>query len=158
MDKLFLHAVTEEDLPEVVRAWSPDRKPISEEDARGVIAHMRKNYAKNQRGRVCHLCLAVCSEDAPGIIMGLCGLDGSASQTEPEIFIVLREGYRGKGIGSWCAREVLRIAVEDYALKGVHGGCARDNVASWRALEKAGMVQYGVTKEGDPQFRYRAKA
>ena len=53
-----------------------------------------------------------------------------------------------------CVKELLRIAAEDYALAGVHGGCARENIASARAMEKGGMVQYGTEENGDPLFRF----
>ena len=51
----------------------------------------------------------------------------------------------------------MRIAAEDYALSGVHGGCAKENIASARAMEKGGMVQYGTEENGDPLFRFTAK-
>ena len=53
-------------------------------------------------------------------------------------------------------KELLRIAAEDYALSGVHGGCAKENIASARAMEKGGMVQYGTEENGDPLFRFCA--
>ena len=162
-EQLILHPVTEEDLPEVVRTWpyAPLRKqfydPVSEAEARGAIDYMRDNYAKNTRGCIYHLCLAVCGKDHPGTIMGWCGLDGRASHTEPEIFILLDEEYRGKGYGTQCVKELLRIAAEDFCLQSVHGGCDKDNIASKRAMEKGGMVQYGTEEGGDPLFRFNAK-
>ncbi len=101
--------------------------------------------------------MAVCGTDHPGTIMGWCGLDGTRNHAEPEIFIRLDEEYRNRGYGTKCVRELLRIAAEDYALSGVHGGCARENVASARAMEKGGMVQYGTEENGDPLFRFCAK-
>lgn len=86
--------------------------------------------------------------------MGWCGLDGTRSHTEPEIFIILNEAYQNKGYGSWCVKEILRMAVEEYDLQSVHGGCAKDNIASGRVMEKAGMVQYGTQDNGDPVFRF----
>ena len=62
--------------------------------------------------------------------MGWCGLDGSRNHTEPEIFVLLDEPYRGKGYGTMCVKEMLRIATEDYAILGVHGGCAKENISS----------------------------
>ena len=50
----------------------------------------------------------------------------------------------------------LRIATEDYGLPGVHGGCDKDNIASRRAMEKGGMIQYGAEDNGDPLFRFIA--
>ena len=47
-----------------------------------------------------------------------------------------------------------RVSLEDYALSGVHGGCAKENIASARAMEKGGMVQYGTEENGDPLFHF----
>ena len=46
---------------------------------------------------------------------------------------------------------------EGYELSSVHGGCDRENIASRRAMEKGGMVQYGTEDNGDPLFRFTAK-
>ena len=154
---LILRYVTEENVYEVARTWPSDHSPISVAEAEGAIDYMRKNHAKNAKGCVHHLCLAVCPADDPHLIMGWCGLDGSRSHTEPEIFILLDEPYRNKGYGTLCVRELLRIAEEDYELPGVHGGCDKDNIASIRAMEKGGMRQYGTEENGDPLFRFTAK-
>ena len=156
-DPLVLRFVTEEDLPEVARTWPSDHRPVSEEEARGAISYMRNNYARNTKGCVYHLCLAVCRADDPRTIMGWCGLDGGRSHTEPEIFILLDPEYRNRGYGTQCVKELLRIAVDDYSLSGIHGGCDKDNIASRRAMEKGGMVQYGTEDNGDPLFRFYAK-
>ena len=58
---------------------------------------------------------------------------------------------------TWPSDQLLRIAAEDYALSSVHGGCAKENIASARAMEKSGMVQYGTEENGDPLFRFTAK-
>ncbi|MBR6221057.1 MAG: GNAT family N-acetyltransferase [Clostridia bacterium] len=156
-ESLILHFVTEEDLAEVARTWPAEHHPLSDAKAREAIAYMRGNYGRNAKGRLFHLCLAVCGKERPGTIMGWCGLDGTRNHAEPEIFILLDEAYRNKGYGTQCVRELLRIAAEDYALSGVHGGCARENVASARAMEKGGMARYGTEENGDPLFRYTAK-
>lgn len=153
-EKLFLHAVTNEDAEEVAKTWPSDHTPLSLEEANGVIHGLQDNYSKNTKGCVFHLCLALCRESDPGVIMGWCGLDGTRSHTEPEIFIILNEAYQNKGYGSWCVKEILRMAVEEYDLQSVHGGCAKDNIASGRVMEKAGMVQYGTQDNGDPVFRF----
>ena len=156
-ERLILHSVTEEDLPEVARTWPSDHRPVSEEEASDAIQRMQKNYARNTRGCIYHLCLAVCGINDPKTIMGWCGLDGSRSHTEPEIFILLDEEYQNQGYGTQCVKELLRIAVEDFALQSVHGGCAKENIASRRAMEKGGMVQYGTEDNGDPLFRFCAR-
>ncbi|MBO4885668.1 MAG: GNAT family N-acetyltransferase [Clostridia bacterium] len=156
-EQLILRAVTEDDLAEVARTWPSDHRPISEAEARGVIAHMRRNNARNARGCVCHLCLAVCGADDPQTIMGWCGLDGGRNRAEPEIFILLDEEYQNKGYGTQCVKELLRIAAEDFSLQSVHGGCDKENFASRRVMEKGGMVQYGTEENGDPLFRFYVK-
>ena len=156
-EQLLLRFVTEDDLPEVMRTWPSNHRPVSEAEAREAIASMRGNCERNRKGCICHLCLAVCGKDHPGTIMGWCGLDGRRNHVEPEIFILLDEEYRNKGYGTQCVKELLRIAAEDYGLSSVHGGCAKENVASARAMEKGGMVQYGTEENGDPLFRFAAK-
>ena len=155
-ENLILHFVTEEDLPEVARTWPADHHPLSDSEAQEAVACMRGNYERNAKGRICHLCLAVCGKDHPETMMGWCGLDGSMNHAEPEIFILLDEPYRNRGYGTQCVRELIRIAVEDYSLSGVHGGCAKENIASARAMEKGGMMQYGTEENGDPLFRFCA--
>jgi len=155
--QLILRPVTEEDLPEVARTWPSDHRPVSEEEARGAVSYMRENSVKNTKGCIYHLCLAACRADDPRTIMGWCGLDGRRSHTEPEIFILLDEEYRHQGYGTQCVKELLRMAAEDYSIQSVHGGCDRENIASWRAMEKGGMVRYGTEDNGDPVFRYHAK-
>ena len=155
-ENLILHFVTENDLNEVARTWPADHHPLSDAEAREAIAYMRGNYERNKKGSIYHLCLAVCGKEHPGITMGWCGLDGSRNPAEPEIFILLDEPYRGKGYGTLCVKELLRIAVEDYALPRVHGGCAKENIASARAMEKGGMVRDGTEENGDPLFRFSA--
>ena len=156
-ENLILHFVTEDDLSEVARTWPADHHPLSDTEAREAIVYMIGNYKKNTKGCIYHLCLAVCRADDPHTIMGWCGLDGRRNHSEPEIFILLDEPYRGKGYGTLCVKELVRIAAEDYALPGVHGGCARENIASARAMEKGGMVRYGTEENGDPLFRFTAK-
>ena len=156
-EKLILHFVTGDDLAEVARTWPADHHPLSEAEAREAIAYMNGNYERNMKGSICHLCLAVCTKERPETIMGWCGLDGSRNPAEPEIFVLLDEEYRNRGYGTECIKELLRIAVEDFALVSVHGGCAKENVASARAMEKGGMVQYGTEDNGDPLFRFTVK-
>ena len=157
MENLILRFVKEDDLSEVARMWPADHHPLSNKEAMEAISYMSGNYARNTKGSIYHLCLAVCQSNNHGRIMGWCGLDGSRNHTEPEIFILLDEPYRGKGYGTLCVKEMLRIATEDYAILSVHGGCAKENISSIRAMEKSGMKQYGTEENGDPLFRFCVK-
>ena len=92
-EKLFLHTVTDEDADEVAKTWPSNHSPLSEGEAKGVIANMQGNYAKNKKRSIYHLCLAVCRESDPGTIIGWCGLDGTRNREEPELFIILLKEY-----------------------------------------------------------------
>lgn len=155
-ERLILRTVGEDDLDEVARTWPSDHRPVSADEARDIIARMRRNREENAVGCIRHLCLAVCAADDPRTVMGWCGLDGRRNGTEPEIFILLDEEYRRRGFGTACVRELLRIAVRDFSVRSVHGGCAKENLASARAMEKGGMVRYGEEENGDPLFRFQA--
>lgn len=152
-EQLILRTVTEDDAEEVARTWALDGRVLSEAEAAAVIARTRGDRTGNAEGSIRYLCLAICEAAAPRVIIGWCGLDGRRSHREPEIFVVLREGYRGRGYGTQCVRELLRIAADDYALESVHGSCAEGNTASRRAMEKGGMRQYGTGENGAPLFR-----
>lgn len=154
-DRLILRTVTEEDIVEVARMWPSTHRPISETEAEREIAQMEQNREKNHDGHIHHLCLAVCMAQTPQTIMGWCGLDGGRRPEEPEIFVLLDKEFRGQGFGTQCIKLLLKIVAAEYGLQSVHGGCREDNIASKRAMEKAGMVQYGQEKNGDPLFWFK---
>ena len=151
----ILRTVTEADLAEVARTWPSDH-PLSDAEAQVRITRMQQAHRKNTAGCLRHLCLAVCEQSVPGTIRGWCGLDGSRNPAEPEIFVLLDEDFQGRGSGTQCMKELLRIAAEEYALRAVHGGCFRDNIASARAMEKAGMVLCGHEDNGDPRYLWKS--
>ena len=150
-ESLVLREAAENDLAEVARTWPSDH-PLSGEEAQAQIARMRETHKRNAAGNLLHLCLAVCEQANPGVIRGWCGLDGSRNPSEPEIFVLLDEGFRNRGYGTQCMKELLRIAVKEFGLRTVHGGCFKDNIASARAMEKAGMAPCGTEDNGDPRF------
>lgn len=152
-ESLVLREATEADLAEVARTWPSDHT-LSDAEVRAQIARMRETHVKNTAGKLLHLCLAVCGQADPGVIRGWCGLDGSRNPSEPEIFVILDEGFRNRGYGTQCMKELLRIAVKEYGLRTVRGGCFKDNIASARAMEKAGMTRCGSEDNGDPRFEY----
>lgn len=153
-DHLNLRTVTAEDIAEVAKTWPSVHRPISETEAEREIARMEQNRARNRNGHIHHICLAVCKAGESQTIMGWCGLDGGRNPEEPEIFVLLDKEFRGQGYGTQCIKLLLKIAAAEYGVQSVHGGCRKDNIASKRAMEKAGMVQYGQEKNGDPLFRF----
>ena len=155
-EALVLRTVTEADLPEIARMWNFFQGGVSLEEARGALAYMTQNHTRNKPEAFFHLCLAVCSKENPARILGWCGLDGKQHSARPEIYVLLHEDCRSKGYGTQCAKALLDHAFNDLHLSAVHGGCDKDNLASARMMEKAGMRHYANEENGDPLFLCRA--
>jgi len=150
-DELVLRAVTEEDISEIGRMWNGG---VDAAGAQRALKYMTANHERNVNGPFYHLCLAVCKKDVPQKILGWCGLDGKETPEMPELFVLLDEDIRGKGYGTQCTKALLEYAVS-IGLSQVHGSCHRDNIASARMMEKAGMRRYGTGGNGAPLFRYK---
>ena len=150
-DDLTLRTVSMKELAEVVRTWDLIEGGISRGQARGIIRRMRRSHRRNRIGRLEHLCLAV-FEKGKGEIIGWCGLDGRCVPGRTVIFYLIARAYRGRGYATQCARRLIAYAFEDAGLRRVDGGCAKDNAASRRVMEKAGMVLVGTEENGDFQF------
>lgn len=151
-NSLILRTMTAKDVLQVAKTWDPKRGELSEQEALTVISTLQQNQARNQTGAVYHLCLAVCEKDYPETIIGWCGLDGRVGSNRPELFYRIEPKCRNKGYATECAKALLYYAFDVLGLKGVHGGCRKENAASARVMQKAGMEQYSKEANGDPLF------
>ena len=151
-DDLVLRTVTDSDMEEIARMWNFFDGGVSPEEARGALAYMTENHARNAGGTFYHLCLAVCPKETPGRILGWCGLDGKAHPERPDIFVLLHEDVRNRGYGTQCAKALIACAFDTLGLKKVHGGCDKQNTASAGMMEKSGMRRYGSEDNGDPLY------
>jgi len=151
---LLLRTITMRDTAEVARMWNFEKGSISRSKARKAIRQMWRNQRRNRQTKLVHLCLAVFERDALGII-GWCGLDGKRAPDAPDLFYLIGAEHRGKGYATECARRLIAYALEDAGLPCVRGGCARENAASGRVMEKAGMIPCGFEPNGDPLFEIR---
>lgn len=149
--ELILRPVTENDLPEIARMW---RYPetVTLEDARKVLEKMEQRHSKNRSKAICHLCLGVFRKEAPEKVIGWCGWDGQIAPGELVLFYSIDAAFRCKGYATQCARELLRYAFEDMQYENVCGGCAKENIASFRVMEKAGMCHHEVYDDGGLGF------
>ncbi len=150
-DHLMLKTVTDSDIDEVARMWKYEKGSISPEDARRAIAYMQNNHKRNRHGSIYHLCFAVFEKNERRII-GWCGLDGKCSPGQTVLFYTIGQAYRNKGYATQCAAKLFEYAFETAGLPCIHGGCHKHNIASFRVMEKAGMVQNGFSEDGGPQF------
>lgn len=150
-ENLMLRTVTDNDVDEVARMWKYEKGSISLEEAREAITYMQDNHQKNKREYIYHLCFAVYKKGESRII-GWCGLDGKYSPGETVIFYIIDKAYRNLGYATECALKLLEYAFETVGLQCIHGGCDKDNIASFKVMGKAGMMQDGFNEAGDPLF------
>ena len=148
-----------EDLEEVRRTWLIAERCcgiLSQEKASELISSMRTNEKKNGIGQIWHLCLAIC-EKQNGTIVGWCGLDGTGRKNGPDIFYIVNETLRNRGVATQSGELLLYIAFQVYHVPVVYGGCHKQNIASCHVLQKIGLKQYSQEKDGDPLFRITAE-
>ncbi len=150
-ENLILRAAGYEDIDEIARMWDFEHGDIPRDEALKALERMEDNHSRNTHGRVWHLCLAVTRKTEPGRIIGWCGLDGTSGK-ELHIFYSIEPDYRGKGYATQAARAVLDYGFRRAGVPFVNGGCYRDNTASYRVMEKAGMRRAGEHENGDPIF------
>lgn len=150
-DALMLRFVQDSDIDEVARMWEWQTGPISPEKAREAIGWMRDNHQKNSQRHIHHLCFAVFEKGGSRII-GWCGLDGLVAPGLVALFYSIHTDYQNRGYATACAAKLFEYAFERLRLRAIHSGCDKDNIASFRVMQKAGMSLRGQDKDGDPQF------
>ncbi|AZA76174.1 N-acetyltransferase [Chryseobacterium sp. G0186] len=74
--------------------------------------------------------------------VGIIGLDIiKLPYKNAEIWFKLNPENWGKGYGTEALERIIQFAFEDLKLHRVEGGCAVDNIASYRVMEKSGMIR-----------------
>ena len=148
---LILRTVTAADIDEIIRMWKHPNT-ISGAEALQVLERMERNHSKNRSKAIYHLCLGVFRKDAPEKLIGWCGLDGRASAKETVLFYIIAKEYRCRGYATQCVAELLRYAFEDMQYDIIYSGCAKENIPSFRVMEKAGMRHNVVYDDGGLGF------
>ena len=147
---LVLRTVNEEDISEVARMWSYEQETIPIEEAKAAVDFMLSNHQRNKTGCIYHLCLAVFEKQQANII-GWCGFDGRTAG-RLDIFYSIDPAFRNKGYATQCAERLLSYAFDEAEVSAVNGGCDRNNIASYRVMQKIGMMENGFEDNGDPRF------
>lgn len=148
---LILRTVTKNDIKEIARMWEYPKK-ITLFKARKALNSMEANHTKNRKKSIYHLCLGVFQKDEPNVIIGWCGLDGKAEAGKTVLFYIIDEKYRNKGYATQCAVKLINYAFEDMEYDIIYGGCAKNNIQSYRVMQKAGMIQNAFYENGDYIF------
>lgn len=148
---LILRTVTKNDIKEIARMWEYPKK-ITLFKARKALNSMEANHTKNRKKSIYHLCLGVFQKDEPNVIIGWCGLDGKAEAGKTVLFYIIDEKYRNKGYATQCAVKLINYAFEDMEYDIIYGGCAKNNIQSYKVMQKAGMIQNAFYENGDYIF------
>lgn len=146
-----MRTVTDNDVEEIARMWEYPQE-ITIEKAYEALRYMETTHNKNRQKAICHLCLGVFRKEDPNSIIGWSGLDGEAEKGKTVLFYIIDEKYRNRGYATQCAIELLRYAFEDMEYDVIYGGCARNNLESYRVMQKAGMIQNAFYENGDYIF------
>lgn len=65
---------------------------------------------------------------------------------------IIDPACRNRGYATQCAGALLCHAFETAGVPFVNGGCDKNNKASLRVMEKAGMLPDGFEPNGDPLY------
>jgi ribosomal-protein-alanine N-acetyltransferase len=133
-DRLLLRPFREEDLDNLASLASPSR-PREETQTRlqKILDHWRQH----------HFGIWAVLEKATGQFAGHCGVGYLHDLSDAELTYALLPHYRGRGLATEAVIAVLRHAFEVVGLPRVLGVAVVDNVASHRAMAKAGMRLQG---------------
>lgn len=155
--RLILRTVTKDDIEAVAQCWNLDGAPLTREEAEKRVARMLENHAKNRRGKIRHLCLAIICKET-GEITGWCGLDHlDRGWPNPALFYMIRKERWGQGYATEAARALVEYAFRALEIPVIDAACLADNLASKRVMEKIGMCYVGLNAEGGLAFTIRQK-
>ncbi len=83
-----------------------------------------------------------------GTFMGLFGLKlGNKKYKRAEVWYKIHSDYWNKGYATESLRAILNFGFETLKLHRIEAGCAVENTASFKVLEKAGMIREGRLRQ-----------
>src|SRR5205823_9173102 len=141
-DRLFLREYVEDDAeaffrlnsdPEVLR-FVPDKRLLNVEQARQILVdHPIADYRKYGFGR------GACILKSTGEQIGFAGLKYLEELDEVDVAFRLMRTHWGLGLATEAALAAVRFGFTDLGLNRIIGLVMRENIASWRVLEKTGL-------------------
>ncbi|WP_152655334.1 GNAT family N-acetyltransferase [Oceanobacillus sp. CFH 90083] len=80
-------------------------------------------------------------------VIGTMDLVWNQKQYSAELAYAISREYWRKGIGTEAAKAVLRFGFEELKLERIYARCYPDNIASYRLMEKSGMIYEGTLRK-----------
>jgi len=134
--------------PEVARyLW--DGEVVSREI---VEAQIRTSRHRFERGGFGHF--GVSTRDEPARLCGLVGLRPFGDPERMEIFYLLEPASWGRGLATEAAQAVLRFGLDTLRFPEIFAGADAPNTASFRVMERLGMVPAFETGSGERRVVY----
>ena len=118
-----------------VRKYLWDNEIISKQQVRQIIEESDRCFQEVGCGL-----FALEILDAPGQLVGFCGLRRITDGTDIELLYGILPRYWGEGMVTEAAREVLRFGFDDCGLPRILGATDTPNQRSVRVMQRLGMI------------------
>jgi [ribosomal protein S5]-alanine N-acetyltransferase len=119
--------------------WGPN----TVEDTKKFISDVVSQAA--QKGRF-KFDLAICLK-SNGLLIGGCGIRReSQSSCVANLGWAVNPEFQGRGFATESAQALVHFGFEQLHLKVIYATCDTRNIASWKVMEKLGMIQVGHLK------------
>lgn len=123
--------------------WVGEGRAITNDECVHWLAVTRTNYEKRGYGM-----FAIEQRSSPGVI-GFCGIVHPGDQPEPEVKYALLRSHWGRGFATEAVSGLIAYAARVHKLAFLIATAAPANVASHRALLKAGMLRAELSANAD---------
>ncbi|MBI4510840.1 MAG: GNAT family N-acetyltransferase [Deltaproteobacteria bacterium] len=120
-----------------LQEWIPDQVYEDEQQAAKVLRYLIEKYEDPGDPRLAALVVGICLQ-ATSELIGHVGL--SPLQGEVEIGYAIEASHQGRGFASEAVAAMCAFGLEGLGLARILGIVHKDNIASCRVLEKAGLV------------------
>lgn len=150
-ERLLLRPFNEDDCPAMLKIqsnpimtkYTPDEPWVGIEDAINFLGFARSLYKDENIIEGFRYFFAVV-EKCSNQVIGYCGLGGPEfDRTLTEVFYSIDHPYWGKGFATETTKALLYYGFNQLDLSKIVGFAEKDNVASLRVLEKAGLKRKG---------------
>jgi ribosomal-protein-alanine N-acetyltransferase len=161
-ERLLLRPFIEDDCPAMLRIQSnpimtkftPDEPWMSIEDAINFLRFAHGLYKDENIIEGFRYFFAVV-EKCSNQVIGYCGLGGPEfNRTLTEVFYSIDQPYWGKGYATETTKALLNYGFVQLDLNKIVGFAEKDNIASLRVLEKAGLKRKGLISGLQKHYDY----
>jgi [ribosomal protein S5]-alanine N-acetyltransferase len=119
--------------------WGPN----TVEDTKKFISDVVSQAAQKDRFK---FDLAICLK-SNGLLIGGCGIRReSQSSCVANLGWAVSPEFQGRGFATESAQALVHFGFEQLHLKVIYATCDTRNIASWKVMEKLGMIQVGHLK------------